>query len=187
MTAQRLRSMTAGLILLTATSAYAQSEGCAALMQAGADAISGQIALENGTIKQPQSVRSLSCLGDFFGNGLSLLTSVADIGALVNNMAGQFYATLKNAWDAQLGAANCGLTVTGINYGFGLGGGNFCPKLTIGGGGATLGQFGTGGGGTGVVRSQVTRNAGLALPGRMMAPSCFQVRCVYGPRCWSGG
>ena len=152
MTARRTCSMAAGLFLLasTSTSTHAQSEGCTALMQAGADAISGQIALEDGTIKQPTSVRSLSCLGDFFGNGLSLLTSVADIGALVNNMAGQFCATLKSAWDAQLGAANCGLTVTGINYGFGLGGGNFCPKLTIGGGGATLGQFGTGtnGGGT---------------------------------------
>jgi len=148
MTAPRTCSIVAGLFLLATSSAYAQSEGCTALMQAGADAISGQIALEDGTIKQPTSVRSLSCLGDFFGNGLSLLTSVADIGALVNNMAGQFCATLKNAWDAQLGAANCGLTVTGINYGFGLGGGSFCPKLTIGGGGATLGQFGTNGGGT---------------------------------------
>ncbi len=36
----------------------------------------------------------------------------------------------------------------------------------------------------GVVRSQVTRDAGLALPGRMMVPSCFQVRCEYGSRCW---
>ena len=150
MTARRTCSMAAGLFLLATATAYAQSEGCTALMQAGADAISGQIALEDGTIKQPTSVRSLSCLGDFFGNGLSLLTSVTDIGALVNNMAGQFCATLRNAWEAQLGAANCGLTVTGINFGFGLGGGNFCPKLTIGGGGAALGQFGTstGGGGT---------------------------------------
>lgn len=148
MIARRTCSMAAGLFLLATTSAYAQSEGCTALMQAGADAISGQIALEDGTIKQPQSVRSLSCLGDFFGNGLSLLTSVTDIGALVNGMAGQFCATLRNAWEAQLGAASCGLTVTGINFGFGLGGGNFCGRLTIGGDGAVLGQFGTGGGGT---------------------------------------
>lgn len=146
--ARRTCSMAAGLFLLTTTTAYAQSEGCTALMQAGADAISGQIALEDGTIKQPQSVRSLSCLSDFFGNGLSLLTSVTDISALVNSMAGQFCATLKSAWDAQLGSANCGLTITGINFGFGLGGGNFCGRLTIGGGGAVLGQFGTGGGGT---------------------------------------
>ena len=152
MIARRTCSMAAGLFLLAsaATTAQAQSEGCTALMQAGADAISGQIALEDGTIKQPTSVRSLSCLDDFFGNGLSLLTSVTDFGALVNSMAGQFCATLRSAWESQLGAANCGLTVTGINYGFGLGGGSFCPKLTIGGGGATLGQFGTGtnGGGT---------------------------------------
>ena len=149
MIARRICSMAAGLFLLTTTAAYAQSAGCSALMQAGADAISGQIALEDGTIKQPQSVRSLSCLGDFFGNGLNLLASLTDVSALVNGMAGQLCSALKSAWDAQLGAANCGLTVTGINFGFGgLGGGSFCPKLTIGGGGAVLGQFGTGGGGT---------------------------------------
>ena len=36
----------------------------------------------------------------------------------------------------------------------------------------------------GVVRIQVTRDAGLAVPGRMMAPSRFQRWCEYGPRCW---
>ncbi len=34
----------------------------------------------------------------------------------------------------------------------------------------------------GVVRIQVTRDAGLAVPGRMMAPSRFQRWCEYGPR-----
>ena len=148
MIAGRTRSMAAGLFLLTTTAAYAQSEGCTALMQAGADAISGQIGLEDGTIKQPQSVRSLSCLGDFFGNGLNLLASLTDINALMSAMAGQLCSALKSAWDSELGGANCGITVTGINFGFGLGGGNFCGKLTIGGGGATLGQIGVGGSGT---------------------------------------
>ncbi len=36
----------------------------------------------------------------------------------------------------------------------------------------------------GVVRIQVTRDAGLAVPGRMMAPSRFQRWCKYGSRCW---
>ena len=36
----------------------------------------------------------------------------------------------------------------------------------------------------GVVRIQVTRDAGLAVPGRMMAPSRFQRWCEYGSRCW---
>ena len=39
----------------------------------------------------------------------------------------------------------------------------------------------------GVVRIQVTREAGLALVGRMMAPSRFQRWCEYGPRCWRSG
>ncbi len=33
----------------------------------------------------------------------------------------------------------------------------------------------------GVVQSWVTREAGLALAGWMMAPSCFQWWCEYGP------
>ncbi len=39
----------------------------------------------------------------------------------------------------------------------------------------------------GVVQSRVTRAAGLALSGRMMAPSRFQRRCEYGSRYWHGG
>src|SRR3954469_14635250 len=39
----------------------------------------------------------------------------------------------------------------------------------------------------GVVRNRVTREAGLALPGWVMAPSGFHRRGEYGPRCWRGG
>src|SRR5215211_2407354 len=39
----------------------------------------------------------------------------------------------------------------------------------------------------GVVRNRVTREAGLALPGWVMAPSGFHRWCEYGPRCWRGG
>jgi len=36
----------------------------------------------------------------------------------------------------------------------------------------------------GVVRIQVTRDAGFAVPGRMMAPLRFQRWCEYGSKCW---
>ena len=36
----------------------------------------------------------------------------------------------------------------------------------------------------GVVRNRVTREAGLALPGWVMAPSGFHRWCEYGPRRW---
>src|SRR4051794_27744898 len=38
----------------------------------------------------------------------------------------------------------------------------------------------------GVVRDRVIREAGLALPGWMMARSGFHRGCKYGPRCWRG-
>jgi len=40
---------------------------------------------------------------------------------------------------------------------------------------------------SGVVQSWVTREGGLALPRRMMAPSRFQRWCEYGSRCWRSG
>src|SRR4051812_3927699 len=38
----------------------------------------------------------------------------------------------------------------------------------------------------GVVRNRVTRAAGLALPGWVMARSGFHRGCEHGPRCWRG-
>lgn len=138
------------LSFATVMPTYAASDGCNALIQAGLDASSGQIRTEDDTIRQPTSVKSLTCLGDFFGGGLKLLTSLTDVSSLINSMAGQFCTALRNAWESQLGSANCGISVTGINFGFGgLGGGSFCGTLTIGGGGGQLGSIGvqTGGGG----------------------------------------
>ena len=36
----------------------------------------------------------------------------------------------------------------------------------------------------GVVQGRVTREGRLALAGRMMAPSCFQLGCEYGSKRW---
>lgn len=132
------------------SAAYAQSADCAALIQAGQDAVIEQIRLEETTIKQPTSVREMTCLGNFFGTGLNLLSNLTDFGALAGQFSGQLCSAVRSAWDAALGSANCGLMVTGPQLGFGMpGGGNLCGRLNIGGGGNVLGNFGVGmGGGT---------------------------------------
>ena len=143
------------------TPARAQSADCAALIQAGQDAVVEQIRLEETTIKQPTSVRDLTCLGNFFGGGLNLLTSLTDFGALANQFSGQICSAIRSAWDATLGSVNCGLMVTGPQLGFGMpGGGNLCGRLNIGGGGNVLANFGVGAGGGTYAAPLVPRPAG---------------------------
>lgn len=125
------------------------SQGCAALAQAGVDAATAQIAAEDQTIQPPQSVRGLTCLDGFFnGTGLDVLVNLANFGNLVGALQGQLCAAVTNAWRSTLGSAQCGLSVSGFDLGFGgLGGGNFCPRLNIGGNGSQLANFGVGTGG----------------------------------------
>ena len=156
-TAAALFAVTVGI----GTPARAQSADCAALIQAGQDAVIEQIRLEETTIKQPTSVRDLTCLGNFFGGGLNLLTSLTDFGALANQFSGQICSAIRGAWDATLGSANCGLMVTGPQLGFGMpGGGNLCGRLNIGGGGNVLANFGVGTGGGTYAAPLVPRPAG---------------------------
>lgn len=158
----RQYALAAGLLCAVSigSTAYAQSAGCTALIQAGTDAIAEQIRIEEGTIKQPTSVRELTCLGSFFGGGLSLLASLTDFSSLASELGGRLCTAVKSAWDATLGTASCGLTLTGYNLGFGLGGGNLCGRLTIGGGGSVLGNFGVGAGGGTYYAPTVARPAG---------------------------
>ncbi len=125
------------------------SQGCAALAQAGVDAATAQIAAEDQTIQPPQSVRGLTCLDGFFnGTGLDVLVNFANFGNLIGAIQGQLCAAVTNAWRSTLGNAQCGLTVSGFDLGFGgLGGGSFCPRLNIGGNGSQLANFGVGTGG----------------------------------------
>lgn len=122
------------------------SQGCAALAQAGVDAAAAQIAAEDQTIQPPQSVRGLTCLDGFFnGTGLDVLVNFANSGNLIGAIQGQLCAAVTNAWRSTLGNAQCGLSVSGFDLGFGgLGGGNFCPRLNIGGNGSQLANFGVG-------------------------------------------
>ena len=143
-------SIAAGLagtpVLAFAQAANNASQGCAALAQAGADAATAQIAAEDQTIQAPQSVRNLTCLDGFFnGTGLDVLVNLANFGNLVGAFQGQLCTAATNAWRSTLGNAQCGLTISGFNLGFGgLGGGNFCPRLNIGGNGSQLANLGVG-------------------------------------------
>ncbi|MBN9559348.1 MAG: hypothetical protein J0H14_01300, partial [Alphaproteobacteria bacterium] len=76
---------------------------------------------------------------------------------------GQICQAVNQTWSQFLsGATQCGLTLTGINFGFGgLGGGLSCPKLTFGGGGPPIGSIGIGAGGSG---------SGLYINGTIQAP-----------------
>jgi len=119
--------------------------GCTALAQAAAAGMAAQIAADDQSIKAPQSVTQLTCLSNFFnGVGLNVLTNLLDPTSLLKAVEGQICSTVQSAWQSAIGSAQCGLTVTGFNIGFGgLGGGTFCPKLTFGGGGTAIGGIGT--------------------------------------------
>ncbi len=141
---------------------------CTALAQAGAAGLAARVNADDQTIKAPQSVTKLTCLGDFFnGVGLNVLTNLLDPAALLKSVEGQICSEVNSAWQEALGSAQCGLSVTGFNIGFGgLGGGVFCPKLTFGGGGSQIGSIGTGLNNTGAfnVNGQAQGPTGYPLP-----------------------
>ncbi len=120
--------------------------GCTAMAQAAAAGLAARVNADDQTIKAPQSVTQLTCLSNFFnGVGLNVLTNLLDPASLLKSVEGQICSEVNSAWQSALGSAQCGLTVTGFNIGFGgLGGGTFCPKLTFGGGGSQIGSIGTG-------------------------------------------
>jgi hypothetical protein len=124
----------------------AGSAGCTVITQAAADGIAGRIQADDSAIRQPMSVKNLTCLDKFFnGFGLNLITNILDPTTLLNNVEGKICSLVSSTLSSLTGAAQCGLTITGFNLGFGgFGGGGFCPKLSFGGGGPTWGTFGTG-------------------------------------------
>ena len=134
--------------------AYAQttgSVGCAAITQAAADGISARVQADDASIRPPNSVKNLSCLDGFFrGVGLNVISNLLDPTSLLDAVQGQICAAANQAWQSALGSAQCGLTVSGFNLGFGgFGGGVMCPRLSFGGGGPPIGSVGTGANTTG--------------------------------------
>ena len=121
-------------------------DNCATLAQAAAAGLSARVGADDQTIKPPQSVTTLSCLDNFFnGVGLNVVTNLLNPGNLLQAVQGRICQAVTAEWQNIIGAAQCGLTVTGFNVGFGgLGGGSFCPRLSFGGGGSTIGSINTG-------------------------------------------
>ncbi len=148
--------------LVFAQGASDDTAGCTALAQAAAAGMSGR----DQSIRPPQSVTQLSCLDNFFnGVGLNVLTNLLDPTSLLNSVEGKICSTVQSAWQNAIGSAQCGLTVTGFNIGFGgLGGGTFCPKLSFGGGGAAIGSVGVGVGNNG---------GGLYINGKAQGPTGY--------------
>ena len=152
--------------LVSAQGASDDTAGCTALAQAAAAGIAARVNADDQSIKPPQSVTQLTCLDNFFrGVGLNVLTNLLDPTSLLNAVEGKICSTVQSAWQSAIGSAQCGLTVTGFNIGFGgLGGGTFCPKLTFGGGGAAIGSVGVGLGDNG---------GGLYMNGKAQGPTGY--------------
>ncbi len=167
-----LRRAAAGvLVFMMNTSPFGnaradENAGCTALAQASAAGLAAAVSADDQTIKAPQSVTELSCLNNFFsGIGLNVITSLLDPTQLLKNVEGQICNSVNSAWQSAIGSAQCGLTVTGFNTNFGLdlGGGTFCPKLSFGGGGTSLGSIGT----------TAAGNTGLYLNGTTQLPTGY--------------
>ena len=143
------------------------SPGCTDLANAAAAGMAATIQADNQSITQPQSVTNLSCLGNFFnGTGLNVITNLINPTALLNSVEGKICQAAQSAWQSAIGSIQCGLTVTGFNLGFGgLGSGNFCPKLSFGGGGTPIGTMSIGTGTNG--------QSGLYISGQGMPPSGY--------------
>ena len=137
----------AALLVVAPSLAWADDgTGCTILAQAAASGLAARVAADDQTIKPPQSVTKLTCLNNFFnGVGLNVLTNLLDPASLLDSVEGKICAFATSAWQSTIGSAQCGLTISGFNVGFGgLGGGTFCPKLSFGGGGAAMGSIGSG-------------------------------------------
>jgi len=143
---------------------------CSVITQAAADAVANRIQADDNSIRQPMSVKKLTCLDKFFsGFGLNLLANFLDPATLLSNVEGQICSMVSSTLSSLTGSAQCGLTITGFNLGFGtgFGGGSFCPKLSFGGGGPTWGTFGVG--------SAANGGGGFTVNGAAVAPTGYPI------------
>jgi hypothetical protein len=152
---------------LAQTTTTTGSVGCATLAQAAANGMTARMAADGQTISQPTSVTQLSCLNNFFsGIGLNLVTNLLNPGTLLQSVEGELCNAVTSTWNSWLGHVQCGLTITGFNFGFGgLGGGLSCPSLSFGGGGPPVANIGLGAGTAGSGSGLYINGNGLAPPG----------------------
>ena len=158
----------------TATSATG-SQACATIVQAAANGMAARISADDTSINPPQSVTKLSCLDNFFnGAGLNVITNLLNPVSLLQAVEGQLCQAVNTAWQSALGSAQCGLTVSGFNMGFGLGlgGGTMCPKLSFGGGGPPIGSVSTG--------FNTQQGFGLYMNGSPTVPTGYPVKASGG-------
>lgn len=148
-----------------ATTATSGSVGCTALTQAAANGITARVGADDQSINPPLSVTTMTCLDGFFnGLGLNVVTNLLNPTNLLNAVEMKICNLVKNEWNSLTGSAQCGLTLTGFNFGFGgLGGGLSCPKLSFGGGGPPIGSIGLGAG----------SGSGLYIHGQGLPPTGY--------------
>lgn len=152
----------------TADTSGNSDPGCTDLANAAAAGMAATIQADNQSITQPQSVTNLTCLSNFFhGTGLDVITNLFNPTQLLQAVEGQICSAVQSAWQSAIGSVQCGLTVTGFNVGGfgGLGGGNFCPTLSFGGGGSPVGSMSLGTGANG--------QSGLYISGQGQPPSGY--------------
>lgn len=166
-----LAAMAAAALAVPALAQPAPSSvNCAAITQAAADGASARISADDSSIKPPSSVTRLSCLdGLFNGLGLDVITNLLNPTNLIAAVEGKICSAVTQEWNSLIGSAQCGLTITGFNLGFGgLGGGGFCPRLSFGGGGPPIATLGAGlgyaGGGGFVVNGSSLAPTGYTVP-----------------------
>jgi hypothetical protein len=163
-------ALLAALVALFPSMVFADNDpNCTTLAQAAAAGLAATIQADNQSITQPQSVTTLSCLNNFFnGVGLNVITNFLNPTSLLTSVEGEICQAAQSSWQNTIGSQQCGLTVTGFNMGGfnGLGGGNFCPVLSFGGGGTPIGSVGTGTNDQGSmnVDSQALPPTGYTLP-----------------------
>lgn len=163
--------LAAALVVVLPTIASAQtattgSTNCTAIVQAATDAVAARIQADDQGISAPKSVFQLTCLSNFFnGVGLNVVQNLLNPGNLLNSVQGQLCSYINQAWQSTIGSAQCGLTVSGFNLGFGgIGGGLMCPRLSFGGGGPPIASFGVGLGGGGSFGGQAVPPTGYTVP-----------------------
>lgn len=150
LTTAALFAVSGPVIAATGSTATSQANsgsttGCADLAQAASNGVASEIAANAQIVKAPQSVTQLSCLSSFLqGKGLDVITNLLNPADLLNSIEGQICQAAQSAYSDAIGSAQCGITLTGFNLGgFGISGfGNFCPQLSLGGGGPDWASIG---------------------------------------------
>lgn len=148
---------------LASGSVRAQTAGCVAVTTEAASAAQDEITSLRNNIRKPASVTGLTCLNAL--TSISTLSGDVIVQSFVDNILTQIVskvcAALNDYWQTVLNQMKCGITISGVGMGFGLGGiggGSVCQfNFNLGGGYGTIGA-GIGPDGGGFYINGVTNN-----------------------------